>query len=104
MSDIREITADQFLEAVHVRSPLADVIYQELEFYSALGGWYLGVILRDKIDQDYSWVVLGPDESGTYRGIDQGWNVETEDESRQQLIDALKRFGGAGEQVNPYAV
>ena len=101
MAQIRSLTAEQFVDAVRVRDPNAEDFFEELEFFSALDGWYLGVLFRHRHSGHLGFVVFGPDENGTYRGIDVGHRLPSEDRARDGLLAGLERAAAGGQQVHP---
>ncbi len=93
---ITQITAEQFLAAVSARNPAAGVIYDELEFYSAADGWYLGVLIRDRTDGDFSYVVLAPDPAGSPRAIEFSDSIPSVDAARRSLLAEMGRAAAGG--------
>lgn len=93
---ITQITAEQFLAAVSARNPAAGVIYDELEFYSAADGWYLGVLIRDRTDGDFSYVVLAPDPAGSPRAIEFSDSIASVDAARRSLLAEMGRAAAGG--------
>jgi len=63
-------------------------LYEELEWY-ATGGEpprLLGLVLRDRFDNDYSWVILACGANLQYRAIDMKVSIA----SQALALDALK--------------
>jgi hypothetical protein len=56
--------------AAYTRSPAAAYISKELAWFSNEGETILGVLLLDRIDNDYVSIVLGPGEAGRFRAFD----------------------------------
>ena len=97
---ITQIDVDHFEEMGAERNPMALHHVEELEFFSVLGGWYLGVLIRDRYDNDYSFAVLGPDPNGAQRWIGGGDSIKSIDEARTQLFARLLVALEGGKQVH----
>lgn len=76
--------------AAHTRSPAAAYISEEIAWYANESETVLGVLLRDKIDNDFVGVLLGRDESGMYRCIDVQASIETAEEATTWLEGAIR--------------
>jgi hypothetical protein len=85
----------------HSRSPIATYVSQELEWYSNTEETVIGVLLCDTIDNDYAAVVLGGDEGGRFRAIDQEICIQTVEEATGWLIRAIKWHTGIGKKIFP---
>jgi hypothetical protein len=82
------------------RHPAMAMFVEELEFYEVLDGWYLGVVTRLLMDNDFGFAVLGPDEKGSKRWIAGGDSISSRSSAREQLMSELARFARAGKQVH----
>jgi hypothetical protein len=98
---IVRITVQEFERYGAARHPAMLAYVQELEFYAALDGWYLGVLLMDRSDRDYSFAVLGPDPKGAKRWIGGGDSVKSIDEARRTLHALLERIASKGKNIHP---
>ena len=101
VTEVVEITADQFKQADHPRRPNAGFFVQEREFYSALDDWYLGVVTQDNADKDFGYAVLAPDQHGARWVIRFGGSFETQGEAREQLLAEMERLAAGGKQHHP---
>ncbi len=99
VSVIQSITVREFEQLGAARHPMMHQIVEELEFFSALDGWYLGALLRDRFDHDYSFAVLGPDPKGARRWIGGGDSVSSIDDARTKLKAMLENFAATGKRV-----
>ena len=52
------------------RTPTADLVGEELEFFSNRAETLIGVLIKDRFDRDFGFVVLGRDLKGRFRCID----------------------------------
>lgn len=66
----------------------------------ALDGWYLGVLLRDRTDNDYSFAVLGPDPKGAKRWIGGGDSIKSIDDARGRLLTMLQSTASRGKRIH----
>lgn len=58
-----------------------------------------GIIVFDTVDNDWSFVVLGRDQSGTFRGIDLKTDLPDIGKAQTALFRAMKEH--AGQEVFP---
>jgi hypothetical protein len=100
-SRIRRITVDEFERYGAARHPMVLELMEELEHYAVLDGWYLGALNRDRADNDFTFVLLGPDSSGAKRWIGGRVSVASIDDARAQLLKALIELAEEGPQVHP---
>lgn len=82
------------------RSPIADGIGEELEFFATKDENLIGVVIKDLSDRDFGFVILGRDEKGRFRGIDVNMSMPRT-EARHGLLRSLKRHSDTGESVFP---
>ncbi|MDR3426078.1 hypothetical protein [Silvimonas sp.] len=57
--------------AGYIRSPRIVMLVQEAGWFATDGDRLLGLIIWDRFDHDYGWVVLGRDRCERFRAIDQ---------------------------------
>lgn len=81
---------EEFYETFNVFK-LPDIgIHEELEFLSTEDKSVLGVVLFDKVDNDFSFVALGSDGK-MFRAVDMGVSYKTRDEAREKLMIAMEK-------------
>jgi hypothetical protein len=97
---IRRITREEFERHGAARHPMALMLMEELEFYEVLDGWYLGALIRDRTDGDFTYAILGPDERGARRWIGGDMSIEDMSEARTRLLAALSKQAEGGRQVH----
>ena len=85
-----EISRQRF-EALagYTRLPAIVMIIQEAAWFATADERLLGLVTWDRFDHDFGWVVLGRDQRGRFRAIDQDVSLASFDESRQRLEGAL---------------
>lgn len=83
------------------RSPAAAYVSTELAWYSNTEETIIGVLLVDKIDNDYAAVVLGRDEGGRFRAFDIETCLQTEKEATDWLIRMIKWHTGKEQKIFP---
>ena len=92
---IVSMTEGRFLELAQRPFPkLHAAMYRELEWYATKDERLLGTVLLDRVDLDYSWVLLSRDAASVYRAIDLGTASPSPSEARQALADAMKKHLG----------
>jgi len=83
------------------RNPSMRLIATELEHYSDADENFLGSILIDHADQDYSSIILARDEFGKFCCIDLKTSMESIEDARRWLCGALKWNSGSDVTVHP---
>lgn len=83
-----------------IRSPAANNIAEELEFFSNTSETLIGVLIKDRSDRDYGYAVLGRDTKSRFRGIDVSVSM-TKTEARHALLASLKKFTESMHKVFP---
>jgi hypothetical protein len=98
---LRRISANRFeVLAGLSRSPAIGFIATELEHYSNEDETYVGVILIDHTDQDYSALVMARDEQGKFSCMDTKVSISTVDEARTWISCSIKWHTGTGVRVH----
>lgn len=82
------------------RTPTADLVGEELEFFSNRTETLIGVLIKDRFDRDFGFVVLGRDLKGRFRCIDV-WACMTRTEARHALFASLRKHTDSGATVFP---
>lgn len=98
---IKSIAAARFEALCFSRQPLIKLYAEEREWYADVQENVLGVILFDKIDSDWSFLLLGRDELARFSAIDGGVSFSSPDKARQALQHKMMQYSVAGETVFP---
>lgn len=83
MNIIKQISsnlADLYL--LFTREPFARNLVEELEYYSTIQGGLLGIIVRDKFDNNFSIIILSRDESKQYKAINLKIDIDTLEQAK----------------------
>ncbi|MBX8621749.1 hypothetical protein K4754_06875 [Pseudomonas glycinae] len=100
-SGVRQMTAERYNAFISwTRSPNANVIGTELEFYSSKSEALIGVLIEDRLDRDFGFVVLGRDLKGRFRCIETNFSM-TRTNARNALFASLKKHIDSGKIVFP---
>lgn len=83
------------------RHPATATIAVEKEWFADRQRIILGALLLDRTDEDWTYVVLGRDESGTFRWIDSESSIDNRDQGRERLITTMQRILESGQKVFP---
>ncbi|RLA54506.1 MAG: hypothetical protein DRR42_01615 [Gammaproteobacteria bacterium] len=96
---MRKISKARFEALSYARMPMVKILSDEVDWYSSNNNSILGVILRDRTDDDFVAVVLGRDEAGVFRWIDGKASIVSIDAARKQIIETILQHskGGANE-------
>lgn len=90
LKKIRQISQEQFDKFNVTKGPI-NFFAKEKEWFTSEDDKILGLILKDNIDNDWSYVILGLDETDTYRAID----VKVSEDSLENIRNVLYRKMGA---------
>ncbi|MDR6213229.1 hypothetical protein [Paracidovorax wautersii] len=80
------------------RSPIANDIGKELEFFSSADESLIGVVIKDLTDRDFGYVLLGRDLKGRFRCIDVDMSFK-KTAARHALFASVKRHVAEGKTV-----
>ena len=91
MSDIRQVSEYEFRTyRVSFTGPFGALIIEEREWYVGSLPDVLGVVIFDRIDGDWGFVVLSADETGNYIATATGASLLDIDAAREALISAMQ--------------
>jgi len=100
--EIHELDPKRFNAlAGHARSPGAAYVSQELAWYSNEDESILGVLLVDTIDNDFVAIIMARDEGGRYRAFDIECSINSIQDAKNWLINAMKWHTGQGVKTYP---
>jgi hypothetical protein len=67
-------------------------LHEELAWYATDDGSVLGVVIRDRIDHDFSWVVLTHSHMADgYCAVDCAASLPSQDAAKEALHSAMER-------------
>lgn len=91
MNKMRRLSRRRF-EALagYTRKPEIVLYIEEIEWYATSDERLIGMLARDRIDGDFSWVILARDERRRFRAIDLNSSFPSPDAARQQLFERMK--------------
>ncbi|MFA6062312.1 MAG: hypothetical protein WC736_06835 [Gallionella sp.] len=96
-SGVVQITAERYNAFVAwTRSPIADAVGIELEFFADRVERLIGVLIKDRYDRDFGFVMLGRDAKGRFRCIDVNCSM-TKTNARHALFASFKKLIASGE-------
>lgn len=98
---IKAISQYRFEALCFMRLGRAKLISEEREWYSDENENVLGVVIFDRPDSDWLYVILGRDEVARFRAIDQEINYKTDAEARNALHKKMVEHAQAGQSVFP---
>ncbi len=102
MRNVRSISRERFNAFVSwTRSPIALDFGTELDWYADTHERVLGAVVLDHTDQDFGYVILGRDEVGRFRAIDQRVSFPNGGMARSRLKQALRQWSETGKSVFP---
>lgn len=102
MRNVKPLSRERFNAFVSwTRIPITFDIGSELDWYSDTHERVHGVVVLDHTDMDFGYVVLGRDEVGRFRAIDQRVSFPNEGMARSRLKKSLRKWSETGESVFP---
>jgi len=96
---IKRLSKARFDALSFSRRPSASWVSEPHEWFADKEETLIAVVLRDFIDDDWVYIVLGRDEAGLFRGIDQKVSLPTQKEARDELRKAIRRIKATGQVV-----
>ena len=81
--------------AGYSRMPQITAITEELAWYATPDERVLATLLHDLIDNDFSWVAMGRDETLRFRAVEWKTSLAGPEEARKDLVSALERLSKA---------
>ncbi len=80
---------EEFYKLNVVKEPILDFFATELEYYKDDKNRILGILLKDKSDEDFSYVILSQDEDLAYKAIDVIISLDSIESARSELLFKL---------------
>lgn len=68
-------------------------LHQEIGWHASDDGKILGIVIRDKVDNDYSWVMLAMDQHGQFYAEDVEASRPSEQAATDELLAAMRKAG-----------
>lgn len=98
-SSVVQMTAERYNAYIAwTRSPVADAVGIELEFYSDKAEVLIGVLIKDRFDRDFGFVMLGRDVKWRFRCIDVSCSM-TRTNARHALFASFRKHIASGNSV-----
>lgn len=98
--EIKELTVRRFNSlGGYARDPGTLTWLEEVEWFATGDERLLGVLVRDRTDNDWGWIILGHDERLRFRAIDVNSCLSTADEARQELMGKLESHNAEPDEV-----
>jgi hypothetical protein len=101
-SCVRCISKRQFDAFCFSRHPMARSIADEKQWFIAYDKKILATVLRDAIDNDYGFVIMGRDTRQMFRALEVSKTFKPDEiQARNALIKAIKKYRNDGQVVYP---
>ncbi len=97
---IQSISQEQF-RAIAINPPPDNRILEEKGWFSDGAGGFLGVVVRDKIDNDWGYVVLARDQHFIFRAIDVHTSLASRAQAREQVQYRIMELLKAPQRIFP---
>lgn len=72
--------------AGYTRSPMILLLTEEIEWYATRDERVIGILLRDRFDDDFSWAILARDERLRFRSIGNNVPLPSPEAARSELV------------------
>jgi hypothetical protein len=99
MAKLKQISQSQFAILGMARLYYVNYIYVEKEWWADENERVIGAVIFDRTDEDWSYIVLGRDKTGLFRGIDQGLELPSQASARANLKERLSHYADSGTAV-----
>lgn len=84
MSAPRPLSQPRFEALLYRRTPWAPLISRELEWWTNEDESLIATVSLDLVDHDYSWIILGRDETGVFRGTELNTCLSSLEDAREE--------------------
>jgi len=95
---IEFLSEEEFEDFSVMRDPMASIIAEEIEWLCNSEKNLLGIIVQDKIDGDFGYLILAPDEYQDFRAIKTMVSYETLEDAEKVLYTQMIRISINGKE------
>jgi hypothetical protein len=93
--DVRELSLGRFNAlAGYARNPTTVTLLDEAEWYATGDERVVGMVVRDMVDNDWGWIILGRDERLRFRAIDVMSSLPSIESARSDLMQRMEFHNG----------
>lgn len=96
---VRQITPSEFESYPHGRQSAAFIVSDEREWYVDGREVALGIVFRDKVDDDWGYAILGKDPNGKYRWIEGEHSIQRIEDARANLLIKMREIEASSQTV-----
>ncbi|MFN6350493.1 MAG: restriction endonuclease [Chitinophagales bacterium] len=94
--ELRELEEFELEDLIIDKNPMANLFAEEKKWFLSTDEKLLGILLEDKIDKDWTYIVLSQDEDEAYRAIDVKVSIDKEYNAEKELITTLQNISKVG--------
>lgn len=94
--DIREISEEEFHRFNINKEPTASLFGTEKKWFVENDDRFLGIIIQDNYDKDWSYVILALESDDSYRAIEVKVSLDTVQEAENILINSISSISEKG--------
>lgn len=99
--EARPLTHVRFEALLYRKSPRTHFILKELEWWTNKAETLIATVGLDLVDHDYSWIILGRDETGVFRGIDLNTSLPSLEAARSEQNQRIEELSKDNPQEFP---
>lgn len=100
-SMIRTLTQARFEALCFSREPTVKLYSEEREWYADRDENVLGILVFDKVDADWTYLVLGRDELAKFSAIACEVSISNADQARKDLHHKMEELSASGQKIFP---
>ena len=90
---IESISVQEFEALGPARGPMAKAIGEEVKWFGDTARNLLGVVIRDRTDNDWGYVVLRRDERETFRAVELETSLVSEEDAERDYNASYRELG-----------
>lgn len=94
--NIKSISQKEFYQLNVIKEPSLDFIATEIEWFKDNENRILGVLLRDNLDKDFSYVILALELDHAFRTVDVKVSISSINSARTELLAKLNQIINEG--------
>ncbi|MBS1572756.1 MAG: restriction endonuclease [Bacteroidetes bacterium] len=96
---IKRISEEEFYDYNVIKNPMASVLGNEVSWFSEKDNNLLATIIKDRIDNDWGYVILLKEPNGEYRATEVEASFETKEIAESKVLEKLEELVLSGKYV-----
>lgn len=92
IAKLKKLSKARYYALTYSVDPLAQEIIEEIDWYSDENEKLIGILVRDRIDKDWGYIIMGRDEAYLFKCIDTQSSIRNINLARKNLKHKLKEY------------